>query len=446
MKFVALLVAVGCTIPLALWLRGGRAGADKFWIFFGLLPFLLPAVPQLDLALVSWWPNWIGLLSAAEISVIDVFTLGAYLAVPKSKQGLALHGPLALYLLAISLSATYALQPVAATFYVLQFCRVYFLIVVIAHASRNDQILVRLLQGMALGICLEAGLVIVQRFGLGIVQASGTFAHQNTLGLVTHLVVLPHLALLLAGVKGIQVKAVPLAGAIVSVLTTSRAALLFAGFGFAVIYVVSAARRWSTRKAMIGGACLLVAALLAPLVIASFERRFELNPLMEHEYDERAAFERTAALILDDHPFGVGVNHYVAIAKNFGYSERGGVAPVEGSRNNIVHNVFWLTAAEVGYFGLAAFILMLMTPLVIAFRAGWRARGKPKGDLLLGVSVALLTVYSHSTLEYIMLSKEAQYLFALSYGLVFGVARRLPASAWIPAGERRPPAPYPATS
>lgn len=425
MKFFALFVAVGCAAPLALWLRGRRYGAEHFWILFGLLPFLLPALPQLDVALVSWWPNWIGLLSAAEISVIDIIALGAYLSLPKRRLGISVHGPLLLYLLAIGVSATHALQPVAAMFYVFQFCRIYLLIVVVANASQDEAILIKLLQGMAIGICLEAGLVVWQRFGLHVIQTTGTFYHQNTLGLVTHLVVFPHLALLMAGSRKIQTIAAPLAGAVVAVLTTSRAALLFVGFGFVFLYMVSVARRWTGRKAMIGGACLVIAAAMAPLVISSFESRFEANPLMEEEYDERAAFNRTAALILQDYPFGVGVNHYVHIAKHDGYSERGGVAPVEGSRNNIVHNVYWLTASETGYPGLAAFLLMLATPMILAFRNGWRARGQIKGDLLIGFGSALLTVYLHSTLEYILLIKESQYLFAITAGCVFGLSAQL---------------------
>lgn len=444
MKFFALFIAIGAALPLALWLRGGGAGAARFWILFGLLPFLLPAVPQLDLALVSWWPNWIGLLSAAEVSVIDVFAIAGYLSVPKTRNGFVLHGPLLLYLVAISLSALHAVQPVAAGFYVLQFCRIYFLIVVVAHASKDETILLNLLQGMALGLCLQAVIVTWQRYGLGVVQASGTFAHQNTLGLVSHLVVVPHMALLLAGARGVQIAAIPFAGAIVAVLTTSRAALLFAGVGFVTLYLVSALRRWTTRKSLVGVGCLMLAGFIAPIVISSFERRFELNPLMEEEYDERAAFERTAALILQDHPFGVGVNHYVQIAKNFGYSERGGVAPVEGSRNNIVHNIYWLTAAETGYFGVFAFVTMLLTPMILALKTGWRARGTTRGDLLIGFGVALFTVYCHSTLEYIFLSKEAQYLFAITSGCVFGLASRIPRYAAqagvVGAAERCAPA------
>ena len=268
------------------------------------------------------------------------------------------------------------------------------------------------------------------------VQTPGTFAHQNTLGMVTHFVAFPFFALLLAGARSPWAALVPLAGAVVAVMTASRAALGFAVAGYAVVYLISLMRQRTFRKTLLGGAGVLTACVLAPVVFASFQTRFELAPLTEHEYDERAAFNRTAALILDDHPFGVGVNHYVYVAKNFGYSERGGVAPVEGSRNNIVHNVYWLTAAEAGYFGIAAYALMAAYTLFAAFTAGWRDRMSLRGDLLLGLGSALLIAYAHSTLEYILLTKEAQYLFAIAMGTVFGLADQV--------APGRKPAPFPA--
>ena len=434
MKYVVLFVGAGAVLPLALWLRGGKGASKRFWILFGFLPFLLPSVPQLDIAIISW-PHWIGLLSGLEVTVVDVFTIAAFFSLPRARSPFPFGLPLLLYILAVCLSVLQADEPVAAIFYVWQVLRVSLLLLVVARICVEPDMPVYLLKGMALGLCLQVLVVVWQRFGLGIVQTAGTFAHQNTLGLVSHFVVFPHLALLLAGRRGWQVAVVPLAGAVVAVLTTSRAALLYACLGIVATYLLSSIRRWTLRKGLIGISAFLLAAALVPLVMASFEKRFELNPLIEHEYDERAAFNRTAALILGEHPFGVGVNHYVYVAKNFGYSERGGVAPVEGSRNNIVHNAYWLTAAETGYPGLAAFVLMLAYPLLVAFRVGWRNRGTRRGDLLIGLGVALLIVYAHSGVEYIVFTKEAQYLFVITVGMVLGLARQL---APRPAGVARP--------
>src|SRR5690606_1191376 len=119
---------------------------------------------------------------------------------------------------------------------------------------------------------------------------------------------------------------------------------------------------------------------LAPLAMSSFERRFAATPF-ERDYGEREAFNRAAALMLADHPMGVGANHYVLIAKNHGYSERAGVVPFEASRNAHVHNAYWLVAAETGYLGLGALLLLMLRPLGVAFAYGWRHRDDRRGDL-----------------------------------------------------------------
>jgi hypothetical protein len=90
-----------------------------------------------------------------------------------------------------------------------------------------------------------------------------------------------------------------------------------------------------------------------------------------------------------------------------------------------------LAAAETGYFGVASFVLLLLGPLIVAFRCGWRCRGDQKGDLLLGFGVALLIVYIHCFFEWIFFVYQSQYLFAMTAGMVAGVAQQL--GYWGPA-------------
>lgn len=420
-KVLALIACLGALLPFALWLRGGDLFGKRVWILFGLLPFLLPAAPQLDVAIISWGLDWPGLLNGLEITILDVLSLALFLGMARGPGHTAFGLLLTLYLVALLLSVAQADQPTAAWFYVWQFCRAALLLIVVARACSDEVARDYVLTGMVLGLMLQAAVVVWQRFGLGIVQTSGTFFHQNTLGLVTHFVLFPQVALLLAGQRGWQVVAAPLAGIVVVVLTTSRAALLYAGIGLVLIYAISALRHCTLRKGLVGAVGTLVLLAIAPVAIASFQKRFAENPLTEEEYDERAAFNRAAAFILQDHPLGVGANHYVYMAKNFGYSDRAGVAPVEGSRNNIVHNVYWLTASETGYPGLVAFLLVLTYPLAAALRVGWQTRGSPRGDLLIGLGIGLLMVYGHSTLEYVLISKEAQYLHAMIVGVTLGL-------------------------
>ncbi|AWI87272.1 hypothetical protein C0214_02230 [Methylobacterium sp. DM1] len=429
-------VGLGLLVPFTLWVRGGDVLDKRLWILFGLLPFLQPALPQLDFAILSWGADWPGVVNGLEVTAFDLLVLAIYFGLTKPRLRSPYSAVLALYLGAVLLSLFQAAEPTAAFFYFWQVCRVALLLVVVARASRDPDVVRHILTGMALGVVLECLTTLFQRFGLGIVQTSGTFAHQNTLGLVLHLAVFPQLALLLAGRRGWTTLVVPLAGIAAVVLTTSRATLLYAVIGLALIYVLSSLRRFTVRKGLggVGGALILLA--FVPLAMASFEKRFATNPLYEHEYDERAAFERAATAILLDNPLGIGANHYVYVAKNFGYSDGAGVAAAEGNRNNLVHNAYLLAASETGWPGLAGLVLLLGYPLIQAFRVGWPRRTGQDGDLLIGLGVGLLMVCLHSTLEYILLLRDILYLFAVVAGMILGLAHRVKREAPMP--ERKP--------
>jgi hypothetical protein len=119
--------------------------------------------------------------------------------------------------------------------------------------------------------------------------------------------------------------------------------------------------------------------------MTSFEKRFATEDLEFGDYDERAALKTMASMMLSDYPLGIGANNFVIVAIVDGYSERAGV--ISNSRSAHVHHVFWLVAAETGYLGLATFVLLLLRPMIVSFRCGWRYRKDVRGDLLLGLGV-----------------------------------------------------------
>jgi O-antigen ligase len=283
---------------------------------------------------------------------------------------------------------------------------------------------------MAIGLFMETGLVVWERFGLGTLQTGGTFGHQNLLGMVSHFVIFPFFATLLAG-KWVRLSAiVSIAGAVIAVLTASRATVGLDAFGYAAILALSVLRRWTPRKAFVALVSALAVVVLAPMATSSFEKRFAQEQ-QTGTYDERDALENTAASMLSDHPAGIGANNYVIVANVDGYNTRAGVAWTSGQA--FVHNVYWLVAVETGYFGILTFLILLLRPLIVAIRCSWQHRLDYRGDLLLGLSVSLLTVYIHSWFEWIFLTFQVQYMFALTAGSVAGLAQQL--GYWRPAGR-----------
>ena len=425
MKWVALIVVLAAILPLSGWLRRNPHQTPRLWMIVGFLPCVM-SIFHSYIAVISH-VDWPGYVKGAEISILDVLALILYLSLPGDQRPLPFRYAMALYFLATVFSTLDAAVPLAALFYSLQVARIFLLYAIVTKACADPRVPPAILRGMGASIIFEAGYTIWQRFELGITQTSGTFIHQNSLGLISHFVVFPYFALLLAGRRGWMVPTVLLCGALVEVLTTSRGTVLFAGIGYAAVFILSAVRKWTLRKAVVLSIGVLAVAVLAPLAISSFEQRFAGGlPADEYGgYDERAAYKVAATRMLSDHPMGVGANHFTFAANVDGYYDAAGVLAVFSSRAGNVHNIYWLIAAETGYAGLITFVLLLIRTLTVAFLCGWRYRGDQRGDLLLGFGVALLIVYVHSNLEWIFITFQAQYMWALDLGLVSGLAQQL---------------------
>ena len=425
MKYVALTIGILGIFPLAIFLRSNPFVRSRFWILLGTLPFISVAFPFLDVAIITWDQFWVGYVPGLQISTIDLIAVAIYFTIRQKTNSIRYHFPFLLYLTAISLSVFQAEMPLAAVFYVWQFIRTYFLTIVIAKACTDETVPMQLLKGLAIGLVIQVVAVIWQKFVGGAIQPTGAFLHQNTLGLIMHLAVFPHFALLLAGQRQLQNATTPLIALVIASLIASRAALGFAGFGFVATYFFSLSRKMTNWKGLVGITGIVLVTVFAPIAYSALESRFNAAPLMEHEYDERAAFNRAALAMLEANPFGIGANHYAYVGKNYGYSVRAGVVPHEGNLNNIVHNAYLLAAAEAGYLGFFAFVILAFFPLWISLKYSWIERNDPKGDLLLGLGVAMLTIYLHSLFEYIIVTKEVQYVLAIVVGMTFGLAHQI---------------------
>ena len=421
MKWVGLFILLAAIAPLYGWLRRNPDALPKAMALMGFLPWVLNY--HLYMATISW-VDWPGFVKGAEFNVLDALALAVYFSRPSARHSVPFRISMALYFGAVLLSVFQASAPVAALFYLWQLARMFLVYATVYKVCATDaRAAVALLKGGAAGIFMEVGFTIWDRFVLHSIEATGSAGHQNILGMMSHFVVFPFFALLLTKHRGWLPAATTSAGVIVEVLTTSRATIGLAIFGYAVVFLLSAMRQWTHRKFAI----LLVGALtvvgLTPIVMSSLADRFAIENY--GDYDERAAFERAAAMIVSDHPFGVGANHFADVAIVDGYYQKAGVAPNRGSMTAQVHNIYWLVTAETGYLGLMTFIFLLLRPMTVAFICGWRYRGDSRGDLLLGLGVALLVVYIHSLFEWVFIINQSQYMFALTVGSIAGLAEQL---------------------
>jgi O-antigen ligase len=424
LKWVSLTMVLAAILPLAIWLRQNPRQAPKLWMLLGFLPFAISFI-HLNMAMISWL-GWPGYVKGAEFSVLDGLAIALYLSLPGGRYKVPFWLSMALYFLATVLSAFQAMEPTAALFYSWQLARMFLVYATVARGCEDPRVPLAILTGMAAGLIVELLAAMYERFALGMLQVPGTMTHQNTLGMVTHFIALPAFALVLSGRPGRLLAAAAPVGICIDVLTTSRGALAFSIVGYGIIYILSSLRKWTVRKRTVLAIGIVGALAIIPFTISSFERRFSAqSEIISSDYNERAAFEKSAMLMLSDNPLGHGANHYVIVANLRGYNDRAGVVAVEGSEGANVHNVYFLVAAETGYLGLITFVFMLLRPLTVSLLCGWSNRGDQRGELLIGLGVTLLIVYLHGLFEWIFVLLETQYMFAMDLGLIAGLAIQL---------------------
>ncbi|TCJ32807.1 O-antigen ligase [Parafrankia sp. BMG5.11] len=419
MRFLALLLIL-VAVPAFLFMLRSKRGYRTACFLLGILPFCLNAL-NLDFAIVNW-AAWPGYAKGLVVTILDSLSLAFIIANRNVLSRLPFKVVFIAYFLAMSLSAFGSSTPMAAAFYPFQLLRIFALFLAVALLMGRPEGLRWLVAGLGSAAILQGLVTLTQRLD-GVFQAPGTMAHQNMLGLMLHFVILPLFAVVLAGRPSKLVLAGVLLGLLAVALGASRATIGFLGMGLVLLIGLSLWRSTSQRKWKAVGAGVLAMILAAPLALSGLEQRSESQNL-EGSYHERLAFERAAKLMLADNPMGVGANQYVVTANLGGYSERAGVIWNAGSRAAHVHNLYLLTAAEGGWLGLLALVALFAWPIIRGLEFGLRKVRDWRGDIVLGATVALIVAAAHSLYEWIFVSYQAQYLFAIALGLIAGSIRQ----------------------
>jgi O-antigen ligase len=384
----------------------------------GFLPFFTST----DIALI-FFGAFPGDTHGVEVSLVDWLGLSLLLAARPTGRPLPYRLALLAYFLATALSVTQARWTINAVGYLWKVGRMYLLFFSVWRAGCDDRrVPEALLRGMTLGIVYAAAVAVWQHYALGRVQATGSFAHQNTLGVLTNLIVMVSIARVLAGATPLLTRVAPLLAAVACLFTVSRGALLFLALGTALVFIGSAWRGLTPRKTRLALAGLALAAVIVPVGLGTIESSRSAGERAESMH-AREDFEKAASTMLEEHPLGIGAGQYAIELLLGGYGERTGIW--WGMRTGIVHNVYWLTAAEMGVMGVAALVLLFLCPLGTAWLHGLRRGRGAQGDVLLGLAAGLTTLYVHSFFEWIWRLTEVSYVFFMVAAVIPVLARQV---------------------
>lgn len=421
MKWLLLAFWIACTPIVAAHLK--RTPAHLRWAAFamGFIPIMMGLL-HLYIAPISR-PQWAGPIKGVELAMIDFLAIAIIMATPKAKAPLSVVWPWALYFVVIVFSAAQATLPQPVFYYAWQVARAGLVFYAAFRLASYPRTIEAMLWGLFAAIGYQMFAALLQASS-GVLQAGGSVGTQNMLGMMSNFGLCASLALLLRGKQGWWPIIGFMGAVVVAVLTASRATLGFAAIGLGLLLFLSCIRQFTSRKGGFLALVVLIAAAVTPLAMQAIDKRKAGNSTASSNY-ERQAFKRAAWMIIEDHPLGVGANQYAMIANVGGYSARAGVAWQVGSRATNVHQSYLLVMAETSVFGLLAMLLLLILPVLTAVRGAFRHRRDPRGELLLGLGVAMVTFSLHCLYEWLFVTSNMQYMLALFAGSAIGLTRLL---------------------
>ncbi|MBX7196495.1 MAG: O-antigen ligase family protein [Sandaracinaceae bacterium] len=413
LKWIALFVALAGVWPAGVFLRNKPRLMALLATFVGFLPYI--GLDDVDINVISF-ERYRGDSRGVEITLLDLAVLTFLVALPKKTRPTPLPLQRGLYFAAVVLSVAVAPLPLFAMFSVWKLARMMIVFAVVVRVA--DVFVAELVLGLGIGVLYEVFLSLKQRYLMGALRVDGNMMHPNSLAMAVNVVFPIAMAVALAQ-KKTRVAAIAAGGAaLLVVMSLSRGAMAMTVLAALLVYLGSALRRLDGRKLGVAVAGVLIALLVVAKAWDTLVFRFEhAAKSSEHA---RVLFNAAASLMLQEHPFGVGMNQFSHVLSHFGYAARIGIPVVD--RDGLAHHVYWLTAAETGWFGIASYLFLLGSPLVLAYRGAARFRDV-RGDVMLGCGVSLTITYIQGTAEWIARQTAMSYLFWILSAIICSIWR-----------------------
>ena len=428
MKWIVLAALIAAVPVIVEWLRTNPREAP--WLS-GLMGVLLFVYGPYNLSVAPYpWAMWPGYVKGIDVTVLDVVALGIVIGTRHRPFKMPFRWQMILYLIAVVIAIPQSPVPMASSFYVWQLIRVYIVFRAVALVSQDDRHWNAILAGLILGLSFHA-LTAGWAWGRGVTQSGGRLGHQNLLGMFTNMVLMPSLAMALAGIRLRWAMLGVFAAAIALTATASRASIALGAVGVGLTLLVSLVRRPSQRKFGMAFLALIALGVTAPLASYSLSNRFQGSSFSIYfdGDDVRNRMIQATEKMIADHPFGVGPNYFVVSANTEQYWLRAGIPQTRGNMAAHVHNSYLLVQAETGFIGLGAVLLILFSAITYPLYISFKYRRNIRGDILAGLSVGLITFVIQNRVEWGVVTETVQYMLAINFGLIAGLARNIKASA-----------------
>ena len=427
MKYVVFILAAFLAVPtmalLAAMSRRGRA----------LVLVLLVSSPALgSFAKINFWSEELyrGPDRGFEVTLTDLAAASLALALLIKPPGKIKWIPpaslvLILYFACAVFSLAWTPEPLYSSFTIFKLLRCGLIYWTVANAVRSRRDLRAVLGGWMIAALVTGGIAFVQKYFLGVWRINGPFDHSNTVPLYLNLVIGPVLMWALADPEMMSFVRVSALASVLGMLfavlgTFSRAGIALSGLAFGATLCVAAVRAPSRRTlgiAFVAGILALAGAIkAAPRVINRFE-----NAEVE-SIQARGEFNEAALMMVSDSPLGVGINVFPLVMAQPRYMHHVRVMANEPSPG-VVHNIYLLTAAELGICGLLVFLSVLARFLWIAVATATR-RVSFESLIAASLAIGMLALHGSGFLEWAFRITPVCYQFAFVAGLTAALRLR----------------------
>lgn len=416
MKWIVFLVTLLGVVP---WLgdRAARSEVVRRWLVFSIA-FELFNPHHINLISDE---NYRGDSRGIEVTTVDLLALTLWLA--QRTRGRLPAGltapfflPRMLYLGAALASLTATPELLRSLFSVWKIVRMYFYFVALEGAFAELTLARAFLDGLGAGVLWQGALALQQKYIYHAVRVLGSQSHPNSLAMLVNLIAPSAFSLMLGGQGRRWAGGVVAVAAMCNVFSLCRGGMMMFVFASSVVAAASMVRRPTAHKVKVLSWIVAAGALALLKSMDTIINRF-VNAPKESEL-ARKLFNQAARAMAEEHPFGVGINMYSFVLDHGGYADRFTIEP--GDRNGIAHHIYWLTSAELGYVGVTAYVLVLLSVLVAAARLALR-KGV-EGELGVGILAGLSVTYLQGFAEWIARQTTMSYAF---WGLAAVVAARL---------------------
>lgn len=351
--------------------------------------------------------NYRGDSRGIEITTVDLVLLAIRLALPRTRAKPATRHVFvrSFFYLCVLLSFKDTPDVLKSTFSLWKLTRMYFAFDTMALAFLDVQLVAAATRGLAFGVLWQGWLVLWQKYVQHAVRTMGSMPHPNSLAMIVNLIAPTAFALWLSGRARPYAPLVVGCAGISTIASLSRGGMMMFVLATVLGAIIAFARGFEAHKLKIIGTLFFAAVLVLARSIDTIIERFTTAP--KESEQARILFNRAAKMMADEHPFGVGINMYSYVLDHGGYADRLNIEP--GDRNGIAHHIYWLTAAELGYIGAIAYVLVVASVMISTIRLAMR--GGLRGDLGVGFTLGLTTMTLQGTAEWIARQTPMAYAF-----------------------------------